>query len=464
MSANSRNKPGGRHSPTKTVDYGNDAPYHTSWNNPDIPLPMKQLALIALLLGPPLALPGAAAPDLAEVIARNEPCVVVIHGSRTSNGAEVQSSGCVINAQGHVLTTAHQINGVDQFEGTFSDGHTTPLDLIAVDDKREIALLHADGEFDVFPTLGDPNTLRNGDTLIAIAAPRSLDFTAVTGRVANTRSTLRDYPVLLADMRAAPGSSGGPVFDENGVLVGLIIGKLRNEEWLIAVNRIDNALDIMDTFGVPVPGAPSPQADDTLLPAAGISPRELRAIEAYNRGVAARSHEDKTRAYEDAITLLPDFYRAWFNLGVAFARDGAWEQAEKAYRRARQLRPEAVEPSQNLGRLYLARNRLDKAASAFEHALEIEPESAQSFNDLGEVYRRQGKTNAALKAFHNAIEHDSTYALAHYNLGLLHAALGNAAQAVQAFQAYLTHRDDAPDALEVRQWIRRLESKRKNTQ
>lgn len=397
--------------------------------------------------------------DTEVIVERVKPCVVVLEGVREDNGATVQSSGCCVGRDGLVLTTAHQVVGVKDIKGRLFDGSEFALEVVEVERQREIAMLKADRAFVSVAEVGDAATLRSGADLISIAAPRSLDFSVVPGTVSNTNRTLRDYPVIQASLRAAPGSSGGPVFDRDGRLVGMIIGKLRDEEWITAVNPVNNAFDLLRAHGVALT-APTALLDEMageLMPARGISQAELRALEAYNRAVRVSDPRLKKDDYGMAVELLPEFYEAWFNLAVTLTSIEDIAGAVAAYKKAASLRPEAVEVPRNLGRLYLRVQRLDDAAAAFNAALELAPAEAQSHNDLGEVYRQMQKSEDAIRAFQMALTLKPDYAAAQYNLGITFAGIGKNAEAAQYFKKYLELAPDAADAAQVGEWIAELE-------
>lgn len=414
----------------------------------------RKLMMIPLAVSLSMA---ASALDTEAVVEETKRAVIVITGTRTDNGAEVQSSGCCLSKDGYVLTTAHQIVGVEGLEARLLDGSKRTLNVIEVDKDREIALLRANQPFQYTVRMGDANSLRGGADLISIAAPRSLDFSVVTGNVSNTNRTLRDYPVIQAALRAAPGSSGGPVFDRNGRLVGLIIGKLRDEDWITAINPVNNAFAMLERYGL-LRAAPIvlEEATGELMPAKGVTDAEFRAVEAYNRGVRSQDLQDKILAYRGAVEALPEFFVAWFNLGVACTAADDMPGAEKAYAKAHMLQPGSIEVQRNLGRLYLAGKDLEKAAGSFSSALELAPQEAQSHNDLGEVYRQMNRTADAIRAFDMALKLKPDYALAHYNLGLVYTGVDDAANAIQHFESYLRLLPDAQDAAQVKQWIDRL--------
>jgi len=415
--------------------------------------------VLGVLLGCLYIAPAARgeALDVEGIVARNLGAVVLIHGTRTDNGAPVQGSGCVVHPDGYVLATAHQAQGVKDFVAKFADGATAPLALVEARASIEFALFKTDVPLDRFVPVGDASLLRGGSPLVSIASPINLEFTTVSGTVANPNKTYGGYDVLLASLTATHGSSGGPVFDRRGRLVGLISGGLDEVDFTI-VNKINNAYGLLRDHGIAADTALRGPEEDILVPAAGISEAELRAIEAYNRGVLSEGLPEKMEAYGLAATLLPQFYEASFNLAVAEARSGALDRAVATYRKAEALRPDAVEVKRNLGRLYLAAKAYDDAVAVFEAALALAPGEAQSHNDLGEAHRRAGNFEAAIGHFQACLNINNDAPQVHYNLGLAYANSEQAPEAIRHFQAYLTLTPDAPDSERVKALIEELQA------
>jgi Tfp pilus assembly protein PilF/uncharacterized protein (DUF779 family) len=399
-----------------------------------------------------------AAADVEAVVQANQDAVVVLEGVRADTGAAVQSSGCCVDERGYILTTAHQIAGVEKIQARRADGEAFSVSAVQLEAARELALLKADSPLPAASKIGDAMTLRSGASLISIAAPRSLDFSTVTGIVSNTNRTYNGYPAIQADMRASPGSSGGPVFDRDGRLVGLIIGKLRDEDWITVINPINNAWPLLRVHGIAVPNPDfmASAEQDELIPAKSATEKELRAIQAYNRGVRATAPAAKREAYRLAVTLLPEFFEAWFNLAVSAAAQHKPENAEAAYRKAAALRPDAVAVYRNLGRLCLRMKAPEKALASFREAARLAPDTPQSYNDLGEAWRRLEKADQAVAAFEKALTLDPAYTPARYNLALTAAGAGKPELAVRHFERYLEDAPDAADADQVRQWISQL--------
>jgi len=406
---------------------------------------------------------GPALMDAQSIVARNEASVVVVFGTRDEG--PVQSSGCFVSTSGIVLTTAHQVTGVADLRVRLRDGKEAALKLLALDEVHELALLQADVEATQPATIGDLSSLSAGAPLISIAAPRNLAMSAVDGIVSNMERTYRGYRVIQTNLPAEPGSSGGPVFDARGGLVGVIVGRLEEQAWVTLVNPINNAYSLLNAHGVPCPGRVESAGglddmESEIVPAPDVGPVEREAIQAYNRGCQAKDAGQKMAAYSAAAKLLPQFYEAWFNLGCASTAAGDPARALEAYETARMLRPRAAEPLRNGGRVLLLQGRLADAASWFEAGVRAAPEDASFRNDLGETWRRMGKTEQAIAALREAVRLKPEFAAAVYNLALALADAGRTEAAVLELERYLVLAPDAPDAGQVRQWLARLRAGR----
>lgn len=419
--------------------------------------------LVFFLLLFSLLLPSypAWAIDLQSIVKQNEGAVVVIVGRNTTTGASVQSSGCFVDASGLILTTAHQVTGVDQLRARLVDGRESALSVVATDAVRELALLKAELRPVGVAVLGDARRLTSGAPLVSISAPVSLDFTTVNGIVSNTNRTYKGYPVIQTNLPASPGSSGGPVFDQNGALVAVIIGKIEGEDWITVVNPVNNAFELLRSHGVAIsetPGAPQSEPEDLIIPAKDITALELEAVRTYNRGVTASTPIEKAAEYRAAVGLLPSFYEAWFNLAVALTAINDVGAAADAYRHAAALRPKDVAVFRNLGRVLLKQQQFKEAVATFERAVALVPDQATAQNDLGEAHRQAGQLDKAERAFLKALALDGQYALARYNLGLTYAAQGRNSEAVVCLREYLRLTPNAADAAEVQALIERLSS------
>jgi len=151
-------------------------------------------------------------------------CVTVQVRTRgAATGAGVLWDGGGSEGRGLVITNAHVVRG-DQATIELSDGTGTRARVVARDVKRDLAAL----EFElcrelVSAVVRDSPPLRVGEVVIAIGHPGGLGGAATLGIVHRVENAGEGRPPrwLRADVRLAPGFSGGPLADTTGRLVGV---------------------------------------------------------------------------------------------------------------------------------------------------------------------------------------------------------------------------------------------------
>lgn len=135
-------------------------------------------------------------------------------------------SGVIIDDSGHFLTNHHVIERGNVFWATLHDRRVIRAKLIGSDKDEDYALLKLElkkGEKIVAARLGDSAALRHGDAVAAIGSPLGLRQTLSIGVVAGAERRLvggfQDF--IQTDLTIGSGSSGGPLFNARGEVVGL---------------------------------------------------------------------------------------------------------------------------------------------------------------------------------------------------------------------------------------------------
>ncbi len=141
---------------------------------------------------------------------------------------ESEGSGFIIRPDGYILTNAHVVEGADPRRGVVArlrDGTKLPAEIVAVDEKTDLALLKADAKGLPAIEWGDSDAARVGEFVCGIGAPFELDYTLTAGVISakgrsNLTNTLyEDY--LQTDAAINPGNSGGPLCDLDGRVIGV---------------------------------------------------------------------------------------------------------------------------------------------------------------------------------------------------------------------------------------------------
>ncbi len=155
--------------------------------------------------------------------------VTVISSAQVRGGLtpEGGGTGFVVSTDGLILTNYHVVGSADGVSVRFSDGTTSPAEVLGSDQGNDIALLRADIPEGV-PALplADSDAVAVGETAVAIGSPFGLEQTVTQGIVSAVDRTwfgggrpLRD--LIQTDAPINPGNSGGPLLNANGEVIGI---------------------------------------------------------------------------------------------------------------------------------------------------------------------------------------------------------------------------------------------------
>ena len=169
--------------------------------------------------------PRASATPLAtsDLYTRLVPSVVLVTTSRGSLG-----SGTVVTDKGLVLTANHVIAGGGDLTIVFADGTRSRAEVASADPRNDTAVL----EPQKLPEVVVPAAIGGlpvvGADVVAIGNPLGLRQTTTSGIVSGLDRTSRTRTgtvtgLVQFDAAVNPGSSGGPLLDAQGLLVGVVV-------------------------------------------------------------------------------------------------------------------------------------------------------------------------------------------------------------------------------------------------
>ena len=164
----------------------------------------------------------------AQIAKRVSPTVVVIQG-KTDSG-EVQGSGFVISKDGKIVTNLHVIKDLNTAKVQLADGKVfDSLSVLAVDERRDLAIIKISGlNLTVLP-LGNADTLAVGERVVVVGSPLGLDATVTAGILSAIRDSGDGYKLLQTDAAVNHGKSGGPLVGADGSAVGVVSSIVRSD-------------------------------------------------------------------------------------------------------------------------------------------------------------------------------------------------------------------------------------------
>lgn len=138
-------------------------------------------------------------------------------------------SGFVVTSDGVIATAAHVIRGATTASVRLPSGESYDVQgIIAIDEARDFALLRIAGFGLPIVTLGNSDSIPVGSRLLAFGAPLGFEATVSDGLLSATR--LKEGTRLFQiSVPISPGSSGGPVTTEDGLVMAIVVATWREE-------------------------------------------------------------------------------------------------------------------------------------------------------------------------------------------------------------------------------------------
>jgi len=199
----------------------------------------KSLVLVLVLLAGKQCF-GATIEEIAE---NATPSVVQIIIHDITGAQRGQGSGFFISPQ-KIITNAHVVNGAYSAEVFSDEGYYDLITILNVDESMDLALLSVNAKNEV-PLQTDPDTeLKPGQRVIAIGNPLGLEQTLSDGLISAVRM-IDQLQILQITAPISPGSSGGPLLNEDGRVIGVVSATMRegqNLNFAIGIKTISEFL------------------------------------------------------------------------------------------------------------------------------------------------------------------------------------------------------------------------------
>lgn len=149
---------------------------------------------------------------------------IIIPQQRQPQEKTAFGSAFFISKDGYLLTNHHVVENASQVTIMLNDRREIDAKVIGSDARTDVALLKVEGQS--FPALqsGNVDQLKVGQPVLAIGSPFGFDYSASAGIVsAKSRNMMGEtsVPFIQTDVALNPGNSGGPLFNQQGQVVGV---------------------------------------------------------------------------------------------------------------------------------------------------------------------------------------------------------------------------------------------------
>ena len=410
---------------------------------------LRIIPVIVLVFCTISTVPAQTAPEIAEKAL----AATVYLEMQNSKGVPLGFGSGFFVRDNLIATNYHVIEGaargraklVGQFSTYTIEGVT------ATDQMNDLALLKVTmSGINPLP-LGNSSDVKIGETVYVAGNPKGLEGTFSDGIISSRRDP---YTKERLQMTApiSPGSSGGPVLNSKGEVIGVsfmtlvggqnlnfaipsrylteLLTKSTPAKSLAEGNRSISA-ETYFTWGNTKYGLGDYKGaitdyDSTIR----LNPNYAPAY--YNRGIAKYKlgqHFAAIADYDTAIRLKPDYAPAYYNRGIAKRALGQHVAAIADYDTAIRLKPDDSDAYNNRG---IAKDDLGQHLAAiadYDTAIRLKPDDATAYSNRGAAKRDLGQHFAAIVDFDTAIRLKPDYATAYYNRGIAKVQLNRISEA-----------------------------------
>jgi WD40 repeat protein len=182
--------------------------------------------------------------DWSSLVSKVSPAVVTIVSADERDIA--QGSGVLISSDGKIVTNFHVVEGKRVMLARRHDGSfLTITGVLAADKANDLVILKADGRNLPFVPLGDSDAVKVGEAICVIGSPMLLEGTVTTGIISAIRELKDGRKLLQISAPISKGSSGSPVFNRKGEVIGIASFQLaegQNLNFAVSVNMLKELL------------------------------------------------------------------------------------------------------------------------------------------------------------------------------------------------------------------------------
>jgi Tfp pilus assembly protein PilF len=320
---------------------------------------------------------SAFAADIPALVRASKPAVVQLLCYDQDDQLVASGTGFFISPDGKLLTNYHVIRGViEDSEIVVAKSDTKRYQLItigAADEKRDVAelIFEVGGENVPYLSLGSSAGAVEGERVLVIGNPEGLTGTVSDGIISGFR---KNRTMIQITAPVSPGSSGSPVLDESGNVIGVAVAIYKegqNLNFAISADAVKVAI-----------------AKDS-PPGHKRSKQELSAQEIWRFALNAfenKDYRDARSLFGAVISRQPDNAEAYFRRGAANFFLKKYEAAASDFTQAIQLKTDYANAYDGRAMVYHILKRYGDAIKDYTEAIRFSPNRAIFYKGRAEAY------------------------------------------------------------------------------
>ena len=160
-------------------------------------------------------------------------------------------SGCIMDSQGHILTTENVVHDAHEMEVTFSNGRRKVAQLVGSDPESNIAVLRVEGNGFPPAKMGDSNQMKVGSWVTILGNSFGMSSAVSFGLVNGIR---KEDELIQMSALVNPGNSGAAALNTKGEVIGLVVAAV-SEPVTLTIGAPGSQQPHVQRFDLPSQGA-----------------------------------------------------------------------------------------------------------------------------------------------------------------------------------------------------------------
>ena len=336
--------------------------------------------------------------SLPSLIKRIKPSTVIIFAYDDKGEFLKLGSGFFISQNGDVITNYHVIQGASSAEIKTADEKTYPITyIVAGDEQNDIIRLSVNiPSQDVYPLSLSKAIPEVGERIIVYGSPLGWENTVSDGIV----SAIRDIPdygrVIQITAPISPGSSGSPVLNMQGEVIGVATFqsiKGQNLNFAIPSEKIVSLI-LTEENKISIA--------EEMFGQKSKAEKGLDYDKAYQKAlyfIDKEEHEKAVPYIKILIEMSPLDAGKYCALGICYEKIGSYKDAIEAFKQAIHIDPNDADAQFYLGHSYCLFGLYKEAIETLKQAIRIDPDYIKAHLVLGLTYSIIGDISSALNEY-----------------------------------------------------------------
>ncbi len=363
--------------------------------------------------------------DGDRIFKENVNAVVLVVAYNKEGNPITHGSGFIIRKDGAIITSYHIVPNAADIKVKTANRILPVEGVLYMDKENDMVILKANGEDLHAVNLGNSNEVEVGEKVYVISNPKGTENILSEGIVSGMKDFGSERVMIQLTAHFSQGSSGGPVFNARGEVIGVATSTLkeaRNFNFAVPINLVKDKVTTRDVM---------PLMDALIEDKKEMAEYWIHLGNSYNE---SGNYSEGLDAHQQAIRISPDLAEAHNRIGITYMHLKKYTKAINAFKEAIRIQPDSAWFYSNLGLVYAKSGKFGKAIDTLKEAIRMTPDLAAAHLNLGRIYKRFSKNKEALDSYYQAIRINPDLADAHFDLGVIYSNLKDMDSAMEEYE------------------------------